>query len=413
MNRTQLLLSLAFLASPAALFAQAPPRFTIDAADSLHADVTLQSLEETGALHFGVAGARRTAPRWIELRQVERKLPALLTRSFLLLSNGDRIRLDPAAGARLEDTRLHVRPAASVPSWRAKGLDLFAPYAVLLFWSLPEGVDDADRFFTQLAEEPRKRDAVLLKNGDRIDGTLSALSVKGGCTIATERKKIDVPPSQLAGIAWNTDRQARLRAKKPFARAALEDGTRVNLVDLRFEEKSRQWFGKTQFGAAVEMPEASVLALDYRLGQAVDLAELTPTRYEQRPYLGVAWPLGRDAAADGLPLRLGGSTFEKGLGLHAPCQVAYALDGKFRRFDALVGIDELASPRGRAKIAIDIDGKRIDVNAGKELTSQAAPVPVRLDLDNAKTLTLIVEVGTFGDVQANVNFAKARLIKKE
>jgi hypothetical protein len=150
-----------------------------------------------------------------------------------------------------------------------------------------------------------------------------------------------------------------------------------------------------------------------RLGPAVDISEWLPTKYEQRPFLGPPWPLAKDVAADRGPLRVSGNTFEKGLGTHAPCRVTYALDGKYRRFDALVGIDEMTSPRGRAKIAVELDGKRIDLHAGKELTSQSTPVQVRLDVANAKSLTLIVDVGTFGDVQANVNWAKARLIKRD
>jgi hypothetical protein len=38
---------------------------------------------------------------------------------------------------------------------------------------------------------------------------------------------------------------------------------------------------------------------------------------------------------------------------------------------------------------------------------------VRVDLVGVRTLTLIVEPGAFGDVQAHVDFANARLIKKE
>ena len=38
---------------------------------------------------------------------------------------------------------------------------------------------------------------------------------------------------------------------------------------------------------------------------------------------------------------------------------------------------------------------------------------VQLDVRNVRTMTLIVETGSFGDVQANLNWAKARLIKKE
>jgi NPCBM/NEW2 domain len=138
---------------------------------------------------------------------------------------------------------------------------------------------------------------------------------------------------------------------------------------------------------------------------------LTPSRYEQRPFLGASWPLAKDAAATEQPLRLTGNTFEKGVGVHAPARVSYKLDGKYERFDALVGIDETAR-RGRARVALELDGKRIDLHEGKELSAKDEPVVVRQTVRDVRELTLIVEVGAFGDVQANVNWSKARLVNK-
>ena len=284
---------------------------------------------------------------------------------------------------------------------------------MLLFWSLPDGVDDADLFFARLQEEPRKRDVVFLRNGDRIEGTLAELGSRQGCVLATDRKKVQTPWSDLAGIAWNTQRQARLRTKKTYWRAVLADSARLNFLELAFEEKSRRWLGKTQFGAAVELPEADVLAVDVRQGQAVELADLTPARYEQRPYLGVSWPLAKNAAVTGHPLRIGNSTYENGLGLHAPCRLSYKLEGKYQRFESIVGLDDAIARRGRVRLAVELDGKRTDLCAGKELTAADAPVAVDMDVRGVRELTLIVDLGSFGDVQAHVNWANARLLMKD
>jgi hypothetical protein len=387
------------------------PRFTIETPAQTRSGCSLIALDADGTLHVEHSAARAALPRFIEIRREGKNLPPLLTRNFVSLSNGDRLPLAAEASASLEESRLRVWPANSLLGANGKGLDLFAPNVVLLFWSLPDGVDDAERFFGRLQHEPRKRDVVFLQNGDRIEGTLAALDPKIGCVIATDGRKVQTPWPKLAGIAWNTDRQARLRTKKTYSRAVLEGGARVNFLELRFQEKARRWTGKTQFGATLELPESSLLALDVRQGLAVDVSALTPARYEHRPFLGAAWPLAKDAAATGRPLRLNGSTYERGLGTHAACKVAYKIDGQYQRFDALVGIDE-SSPRGRARAAIDLDGKRIDLNDGKELTSQTAPLRVQLDVGNVRIMTLIVEFGSFGDVQADVTWAKARLIKK-
>jgi hypothetical protein len=396
--------------------AQEPVRFTIETAELTHKAAELVALTDARTLTFTEAGRQRTLQRWLELRREGRTLPALLKRDFALLTNGDRIPLEPAAPALLEDNRLLLQCARTLPGAPEKALSLYAPHVALVFWSLPEGADDADLFFARLQRETRKRDVVHLKNGDRIEGTITALAAKTGCVSVNvnvnDGRKTQTPWANIAGIAWNTDRQARLRTKKPYFRAVLGGGARINFLELSFEEKTRRWLGKTQFGASLEMPEAAVLAIEARQDQAVDLGELTYLRYEHRPYLGAAWPLVLDASATGHPLRLGGRTFEKGLGTHASCSIVYKLDGQYQRFDSIVGIDPERAPRGRAHAAIELDGKRIELNAGKELTGRDAPLPVRLDVRGVRTMTLIVEAGSFGDVQAEVSWANARLLKK-
>lgn len=387
-----------------------PPRYILETPGESHAGCVLRSFELTGGRVLR-DGMPLEVPRWMELRQEGRTLPPFLTRDFVLLTTGDRIPLDPTKAATLDENRLRVWPAAPVlRDGETPFASLYVPHVVGAFWSVPDGVDDADRFFAELQLASRKRDVVFLRNGDRIEGTLTTIDGKVGCVLTNDAKKVTTPWANLAGIAWNTERAVRPRAKKTFARAVLEGGGRMSFSELSFDEKTRHWSGKTLTGLAVNLPADAVLALDLRQEDVVDLSDLTPARYQHQPYLGVNWPLVRDAAVSGRPLRIGENTYERGLGTHAPCQVSYRLDGQFQRFDALVGIDA-AARRGRARVALDLDGKRIELHPGKDLAHGDAPRVVRQDVRNVRTLTLIVELGAFGDVQAHVNWAKARLIK--
>lgn len=372
--------------------------------------VKLLALEGDNARIDDAGGTRMS--RIVAGRREGADLPNLPPKNFVLLTNGDRIPLDPDASANLKDSRLHVWPTTSLPDLRNKGMSFYVPNVVLLFWSLPEGITDAELFFARLERETRRRDTVYLTNGDHLEGSITAMTPKEGVSTASNGRTIVTPWSKVAGVAWNTDRQARLRTKRAYWRAALDGGARVNLLDLRFDEKTRRWNGTTQFGPALDLPESAVLALDLRQSSAVDLADLTPARYEHQPYLGVSWPLAKDDCVTGHPLRLGRSTYERGLGMHAPSRVTYALEGKYQRFTAQVGIDDRAR-RGRARVAIEIDGKRLDLNDGKELTATSSPLNVGIDVQKARTLTLIVELGAFGDVQAHVDWANARLIKSD
>ena len=391
--------------------AQPAPRFTIETITEVRAGCSLYALDEIG-LHVDDAGARHKLPTFFEVRRDGAHLPRLLTRDFILLTTGDRIPLDPAAGVTLDENHLLVWPAKSaLPAANDKGIYLYVPYVVAAFWSLPDGVDDAELFFAQVESQTRKRDVVYLRNGDRIEGTLTGLGARSGSVMNVAGQRVETPWSKIAGLAWNSERAVRPRSKKPLARVVLEGGARMSVTDLRLDAKSRRWTGKPLFGPKLDWPGENLIAVDMQNDCVIDLADLAPAQYRQRPYVGEPWALGRNLAATGRALQLAGSTFEKGIGLHAPARVTYKLDGKYDRFDAIVGIDE-HSRRGRAKISLDLDGKHVELHDGRELGSKDAPFSVRQGVRGVHELTLIAELGSFGDVQANVNWAKARLIRK-
>jgi len=58
-----------------------------------------------------------------------------------------------------------------------------------------------------------------------------------------------------------------------------------------------------------------------------------------------------------------------------------------------------------------VDGQARDIGWDRELTARDEPLRVRIDVRGARALTLAVLCGRFGDVQAHVNWADARLIK--
>ncbi|MGY2499181.1 NPCBM/NEW2 domain-containing protein, partial [Klebsiella pneumoniae] len=91
-------------------------------------------------------------------------------------------------------------------------------------------------------------------------------------------------------------------------------------------------------------------------------------------------------------LRLGGSTYAKGIGLHAPGSVRYALGGAYQRFEALVGLDDKTGRRGSVRVRVLGDGRPLDVGFADELTARNGPVALHADVRGVKELTLEVDV---------------------
>ena len=174
---------------------------------------------------------------------------------------------------------------------------------------------------------------------------------------------------------------------------------------------SKNLVGTTLFGDAVEIARSEIVAVDVRGGAAVYLSDLQPQKYEHTPFVGTSWPLVRDASVTGRPLCLGESTFDKGLGMHAESRVSYALAGKYRWFEARVGLDPQEGQGGRVRLRVLVDGVERDLGWNKDLTMADGPLSLRVDVGQAREIVLEVLFGTRGDVQAHVNWADARLIE--
>ena len=130
----------------------------------------------------------------------------------------------------------------------------------------------------------------------------------------------------------------------------------------------------------MSLPLAQVASLDLYQGKAVYASDLKPVRYEYFPYLDDRWDYTRDGGVDGLDLRLAGSTYDKGLGLHSHSKLSYAVPPGCRRFDALVGLDDRGGRRGSVRIRLLADGKPIDLGGDRELTAAGGPLRVNVDV---------------------------------
>jgi hypothetical protein len=384
-----------------------PPRFVIDTIDGTLPAAPVK-LDAGWSLHPAGAKEPLAAPDWVALRRAGAALPAPPARGFVLLTSGDRLPIDPAAPVAVKDGRVVFRPAGPLRAAGDGTLSVFQPYVALVVFAVPEGVDRPEQFVHRLRHAERSDDVVLLRSGDRIEGQVAGLD-EAECAVTAGQRKVTTPVEKLAGIALATRNLARPRLKKTYGHAVLAGGTRVHFTDLRIDAKTCR--GRTPFGANLEFSPRDLLALDLYQGRAVYLSDLTPARVETTPYLGVAFPPGLDAAPGGDPLRLAGAVFDKGLSLCAGTRVTYRLDGRYRWFETLVGLDDAAGPRGRVRPSVVIDGKPRPLDAEHPRTAGTPPTPLRLDVRGARELTLAVDFAGFGDVQARTTWAGARLIK--
>lgn len=337
----------------------------------------------------------------------EGPLPAWPRSAGAILVNGDRIPGELILG---DDASVILKS-----SLNPKGLRVPLP-AIRVLWltAIPADAPDFPDRYSWL-DANRRTDVVLLRNGDTLAGDIEAFTSKGQLRVkrTSDGSTATLEPDAIAAVAFNPSLGAIRKVKGPYARFVLADGARLSVSNPTADANAVK--GTALIGTAVELPVRDLISLDVLQGKATPLADLKPKREGVEPFNDLSWPWVANRSVKHRPLRLatklGTSTFDIGLGTHSKTTLSYALDGKYRTFTALVGLDADTGRRGRASVSILVDGQSRVIPELANLTAASGAVPVSINVAKAKELTLVVDFGPVGDVQADVNWADAKLIE--
>jgi beta-glucanase (GH16 family) len=103
---------------------------------------------------------------------------------------------------------------------------------------------------------------------------------------------------------------------------------------------------------------------------------------------------GEQAEGDGGPLAIGDVLFGKGLGVHAPSDVTFALGGSCSRFTAQVGVDDEMKSAGSVTFELWGDGEKLAESA--TLTGSDPAAALDVDVSGVNELRLVVTNGGTG-----------------
>jgi alpha-galactosidase len=110
----------------------------------------------------------------------------------------------------------------------------------------------------------------------------------------------------------------------------------------------------------------------------------------------------------GRPMTIAGQVYTSGLGTHAESVARIALDGRARRFRAMVGLDDGARGQGSAVFRVVGDEQEL-FSSGLMTTGQAAR-PVDIKLKGVRQLLLLVEPGPEGSDHTHANWVDAEFV---
>ncbi len=255
------------------------------------------------------------------------------------------------------------------------------------------------------------KDRLISTDYTHIDGELVGLS-ENKVHLKTPLAMVSTPVEQLFAVILNSELSSAPLLEGSYVLITLVDGSRVTWDTLELNE-SGELSGATVWGTQISLPVDQVVQIQFLGDRVIAIAEVTPGEYVFTPYLTEKHPLIRNRNVRGGPLRLRGTSYATGLGMHSKSAVTYDLtDGSYHQFRAVVGVDDITGGDGSVVFSIEVDGLRVYKSPALTGKSPAEAVE-SINLVGAKSLKLIVDFGEFANISDIADWCNAVLIKSK
>ncbi len=365
----------------------------------------LVGVDSPWQLRFDVAGKTRTLPatdlvRWATPIEPERGPLVYLADGSLLV--GDDVQIVDDRLLLLTDLFGHV------------SFSLKQVRGVLL--SLPLRPAKQDQLADRIIQATGATDRLIFRNGDELSVTLGQWK-ENELKVAIGGQNMEVDPKQLAAIVFNPKLVAKTKNVRFTAFAGFQDGSLLHVKSMEWENESLHI--TLAHGQTLSSDQPGQICSLLPLGtDAVYLSDHKPYRFQHVPFLDLKWNYQRDRSVLGTRLRVDNRLYQKGIGVHSGARLTYKLDQPYQRFQAELAVDDEARIQG-AKIrgsvtfrVLTTDGKRwTEAYASPTVRSGDKPIPIEVEIRNAKAIALVVDYADRGDVRDYANWLGARLVK--
>ena len=318
--------------------------------------------------------------------------------AVVLFPDGDRLFRASVGGA--DETNLDVQ------SYALAGLRLPLESLLGIVFTAPQEPETTASMVRRLRTEPRNAEVLWLANNDRIAVGFHGLNEKTvDYQVGADVEKLD--RARVTAIGFDASLAAYPRPKTGFIELTLSDGSRLGVVGAKVEQG--QVVGTTRFGGTLKVPFAEIARVHARTPSIVYLTEREPVADKYVPYIGPPRPYRRDETVDGLPLKLAGQEYDRGLGTQSRTLLAYRVEPGDKRFQATVGVDDRAGALGSVVFRVLLD--KDEAYVSPPLTAGGPPKSVDVDVSRAGLLILITEFGDRGGVRDVADWVEARVIR--
>lgn len=287
------------------------------------------------------------------------------------------------------------------------------PTADIATVRLQPAADAIGKEWTRIVGMKIDGDLLVVRKDDAVDyhkGVLGTVTDKS-VDLTLDGEKIPVKRPKVLGVVYYHAGGRELPAQICTVTDAA--GAVWSVRGLELTDKVR-W--TTVSGVAVARPLAAVAKIDFSAGKVAFLSDLKPESSKYTPFFNTdkddvptLFLPRNDMNQDGKPLKLGGTQYAKGLGLHSRTEMVYRLPGRFRQFKAVAGIDDGHREHGGNLVLVIRGDDKVLLET--TITGKDEPKPVELDLTGVRRLTILVDFGANLDTGDHLDLCNARIIK--
>lgn len=276
--------------------------------------------------------------------------------------------------------------------------------------------EELDAEWQEILKKNVAADLVVVKKSgalDYLEGVLGDSDQDGTFTFTLDGDELPVKRSRIAALAYF--HKAGAAPAPAVAMVTDRAGNRFAAAELALTDGKLS--GKTAAGATWSVPLDGLAKVDFSQGRIAYLSDLAPDRQTWTPYLGspklpasvlAYYAPKSNRGLEAQDLRVRGQRFSKGLAMHSRSEAIYRLDGQYRRFQALAGIDDRTAGLGAVHLVIRGDDRVLwegDVVAGAE------PALLNLATNDVRALSILVDYGAGHDTADQLNLCDAKVIR--
>ncbi len=262
-----------------------------------------------------------------------------------------------------------------------------------------------DEAWNELTTRDIKTDLLVIRKDDvldHLDGTVGVIE-KDKIHFVIDGEEVPVKREKVFGIIYAGRAPGE---DKPVCELTTSGGDRLRLRTATWKDGKLD--GELLAGAPVSISPELLRSVDFSLGKVQFLSQMEPRETKYTPYFDHVWKHYTDRTRDGTPIRLGNKNYARGLWIHSRTQLKYRIGGDYRRFQAMMGIDQAVAPRGDVHVVISGDGKPL---LEADVRGADAPQPIDLDVSGVRDLEIFVDFGGDLDIADHLDLADAKVIK--